>query len=91
MKLFAAKKYIKRSWPEHHLYLVAVGGAAGGAEQQVLDNIVLYASLELSTIMMASYRTHRLDYLMHDEELAHFAQTIEMDSRSEHDFFLEEK
>ena len=31
MKLFVAKKEIKRSWPEHYLYLVAVSDAAGGA------------------------------------------------------------
>ena len=44
MKLFTAKKKSKRSWPEHYLYLVAVSDAANGAEQQVLDNIVRYAS-----------------------------------------------
>ena len=43
MKLFTAKKEIERSCPEHYLYLVAVSDAAGGAEQQVLDNIVRYA------------------------------------------------
>ena len=78
MKLFTAKKDGKRSWPEHYLYLVAVSDAAGGAEQQVLDNIVRYASSELSTILMAKYETHHVDYLVHAEELAHFAQAIEM-------------
>ena len=73
MKLFTAKKDMKLSWPEHSLYLVAVSDAAGGAEQQVLDKIVRYASPELSTIMMAKCQTHRLDYLTHAEELAHFA------------------
>ena len=55
IKLFTKKKDNKRSWPEHYLYLVAVSDAAGGAEQQVLDNIVRYASPELSTIMMTKY------------------------------------
>uniref|UniRef100_A0AAV1TGU4 CCHC-type domain-containing protein n=1 Tax=Peronospora matthiolae TaxID=2874970 RepID=A0AAV1TGU4_9STRA len=81
MKLFTTRKEGKRSWPEHYLYLVAVSDAAGGAEQQVLDNIVRYASPELSTILMAKYETHRVDYLVHAEELAHFAQAIEMEGR----------
>uniref|UniRef100_A0AAV1VE91 CCHC-type domain-containing protein n=1 Tax=Peronospora matthiolae TaxID=2874970 RepID=A0AAV1VE91_9STRA len=81
MKLFTTRKEGKRSWPEHYLYLVAVSDAAGGAEQQVLDNIVRYASPELSTILMAKYETHRVDYLVHAEELAHFAQAIEMEAR----------
>ncbi|CAI5725772.1 unnamed protein product [Peronospora destructor] len=81
MKLFTTKKDDKRSWSEHYLYLVAVSDAAGGAEQQVLDNIVRYASPELSTILMAKYETHRVDYLVHAEELAHFAQVIEMEAR----------
>ena len=67
---FTAKKESKRSFPEHYLYLVAVSDAAGGAEQQVLDNIVR------STILMSKYQTHRIDYLVHAEELAHFAQAI---------------
>lgn len=71
MKLFATKKDGKRSWPEHSLYLVAFSDAAGGAEQQVLNIIVRYASPDLSTILMAKYETHRVDYLVHAEELAH--------------------
>ena len=81
MKLFTTKKENKRSWPEHYLYLVTVSDAAGGAEQQVLDSIVRYASPELSTILMAKYDTHHMDYLVHAEELAHFAQAIEMEAR----------
>ena len=50
MKLFTAKKDMKRSWPEHYLYLVAVSDASGGAKQQVLDNIVRYALPELSAL-----------------------------------------
>uniref|UniRef100_A0AAV1T8V5 Uncharacterized protein n=1 Tax=Peronospora matthiolae TaxID=2874970 RepID=A0AAV1T8V5_9STRA len=48
MKVFTAKKESKRSWPEHYLYLFAVSDAANSAEQQVLDDIVRYASSELS-------------------------------------------
>ena len=32
--------------------------------------------------LLVPNRYHRLDYLVHAEELAHFAQTIEMESRS---------
>ena len=67
MKLFTTVKEGKRSWPEHYLYLVAVSDADGGAEHQVLDNILRYASLEVSTILMAKYETHRVDYLVHAE------------------------
>ena len=81
MKLFTTKKENKRSWPEHYLYLVDISDAAGGVEQQVLDNIVRYASPELSTILMAKYDTHRMDYLVHAEELAYFAQAIEREAR----------
>ena len=86
MKLFTITKENKRSWPEHYLFLVAVSDAAGGAEQQVLYNIVRYASPELSTILMAKYDTHRMDYMVHAEELAHFAQAIEMEARPGHIF-----
>ena len=82
MKLFTTKKEIKRSWPEHYFYLVAVSDAAGGAEQQVLDNIVHYASSELHTVIMAKYDGNRVDYLAQAEELAHFAQSVELDSEA---------
>ena len=86
MKLFTAKKESNGSWPEHYLYLVSVSDAAGGAEKQVLDNIVRYASSELSTILMEKYQTHRIDYPVHAEKLAHFAQAIEMEARSGRSF-----
>ncbi|GAB9471347.1 unnamed protein product, partial [Globisporangium polare] len=80
-KLLTAKKDPKRSWPEHFLYLVAVSDATGGAEALVLENIVQYASLELRHVMMAKYDHNRIDFLCHAEELAHFAQAVEIDSR----------
>ena len=44
MKLFTAKKDLKKAWPEHYLYMMAMSDACnGGAEAQVLDNIVNYA------------------------------------------------
>ena len=67
IRLFTTKKDVKRSWSEHYLYLVAFSDAVGDAEQQVLDNIVRYASPDLSTILMAKYETHRVNYLEHDE------------------------
>ena len=75
MKIFKTKKEDKSSWLEHYLYLVAVRDAAGGVKQQVSDNIVRYASPELSTILMAKYETHRVDYVVHAKELAHFTFT----------------
>uniref|UniRef100_M4BFS5 RxLR effector candidate protein n=1 Tax=Hyaloperonospora arabidopsidis (strain Emoy2) TaxID=559515 RepID=M4BFS5_HYAAE len=82
MKLFTTKKKIKQSLPENYLYLLAVSDAAGGAEQQVLDKIVRYVSLELSTMLISNYDTHRVGYLVHAEELAYFVQFIEMEARS---------
>lgn len=40
-----------------------------------------YVSIELSAILMAKYETHCVHYLVHTEELAHFAQAIEMEAR----------
>ena len=65
IRLFTTKMEVTRSWPEHYFYLVAVSYADSGAEQQVLDNIVRYASSDLSTILMAKYQTHRVEYLVH--------------------------
>ena len=78
MKLFTAKKDPKRSWPEHYLYSVAVSDACGGADAQVLDNIVHYASSELHTVLMAKYDGNRVDNLAQAEELTHFAQSVEL-------------
>ncbi|CAI5705531.1 unnamed protein product [Peronospora effusa] len=83
MKLFTAKKDHKRSWTEHYLYMVAVCDACGGgAEARVLDNIVYYASADLSTVLMAKFDAGRIDYLRQAKELAHFAQAVEVDSRA---------
>ncbi|CAI5720384.1 unnamed protein product [Peronospora effusa] len=72
----------KRSWPEHYLYLVAVSDALGGADAQVLANIVHYASSELHTVLMAKYDGKRVDYLVQVEDLAHFAQYVELNTRN---------
>ncbi|KAG2978448.1 hypothetical protein PC118_g12279 [Phytophthora cactorum] len=41
MKLFTAPKDAKRTWPEHHMYLVAISEACGGgADYLVLNNVV---------------------------------------------------
>ncbi|CAI5705640.1 unnamed protein product [Peronospora effusa] len=83
MKLFTAKKDHKSSWPEHNLYMVALSDACGGgAEARALDNIVHYASADLSTVIMAKFDAGRIDYLRQAEELAHFAQAVEVDSRA---------
>ena len=80
MKLFMQKKDVKRTWAEHFLYMVAVSDARGGADSLVLDNIVHHASPDLMNVMRAKYDSTRIDYLRHAEELAHFAQSIELGS-----------
>ena len=62
--------------------MVAVSKALGGADSLVLDNIVHYASPELQNVMRAKYYPNRMNYLPHAKELAHFAQTIKLGSRS---------
>ena len=68
------------------MYLVAVSDATSDAEQQIMDNIVRYALSELATILMVRYQAHRVDYLVPAEELAQFAQAIEMVARSGRSF-----
>ena len=83
MNILTARKYPKRSWPEHFLYLVAVyDTCGGGAEAQVLDNIVHYASSDLRTVLMARYNNGRYDHLRQAEKLAHFAQAVEMENKT---------
>ena len=66
-----------------YFVLVAVCDACGrGAEAQVLDNIVHYASRELSTVLMAKYNNRRYDYSRQAEEMARFAQAIEIDNKT---------
>eukprot|EP00644_Phytophthora_capsici_P019004 jgi/Phyca11/133376/e_gw1.431.5.1 len=79
MKLFTMPKDPRRSWPEHYMYLVAVSEASGNsAEYLVLNNIVQYASADLRTVLMVDGT--RMDYLQHAEELAHFAQSWEIET-----------
>ena len=80
MKLFNQKKYIKRTWTENYIYMLDVNDAREVADMLVLDNIVHHASPELMSVMRAKYDPTRVDYLRHGEELAHFAQSIELGS-----------
>uniref|UniRef100_A0AAV1UMW7 Uncharacterized protein n=1 Tax=Peronospora matthiolae TaxID=2874970 RepID=A0AAV1UMW7_9STRA len=80
MKLFMTRKEVRRTWAEHFLYMVAVSDARGGADSLVLDNIVHHTSPDLMNVMRAKYDPTRSDYLRHAEELAHFAQSIELGS-----------
>lgn len=81
MKLFMQKKDAKRTCAEHFLYMVAVSNARGGTDSLVLDNIVHHASPELMNAMRTKYDPTRVDYLHHAEELARFAQSIELGRR----------
>ena len=58
--------------------MVAVSDARGGVDSLVSDNIVHHASPDLMSVMRAKYDSTRLNYLRHAEELAHFAQSIEL-------------
>ena len=63
--------------------MVAVCDACGGgAEAQVLDNIVHYASADLTTVSMTKYNNDRHDHLRQAEELAHFAQSVELEKKT---------
>ncbi|CAI5727526.1 unnamed protein product [Hyaloperonospora brassicae] len=77
MKLSSQRKDPKRSWPEHFLYLVAVGDARGGADELVLDNIVNFASAKLALVLKEKYDPNRVEHNRPAEDLAHFAQSIE--------------
>ena len=68
LKLSTIRKDPERSWPEHYLYMVAVCNACGGgAEAQVLDNIVHYASADMTTVLMNKYKNERHDHLRQAE------------------------
>ena len=81
IKIFTAPKSSKRSWTEHYLYLVAVSKACGGADNLVQDNIVDYADPNMRVSMLARLNLTRIDYLRQAEELAHFAQSTEIELR----------
>ena len=80
IRMLGQRKDPRRSWPEHLLYLVAVAKAGNLSEDMVLESVVLNASHELKTALMAKYDAKRQDYLRHAEELVQFAQLIESTS-----------
>ena len=56
--------------------MVAVCDACGGgAEVQVLNNIVHYASADMTTVSMDKYNNERHDHLRQAEDCAYFAQS----------------
>uniref|UniRef100_A0AAV1TNS0 Retrovirus-related Pol polyprotein from transposon TNT 1-94-like beta-barrel domain-containing protein n=1 Tax=Peronospora matthiolae TaxID=2874970 RepID=A0AAV1TNS0_9STRA len=64
--------------------MVAVCDACGGgAEAQVLDNIVHYASADLTTVLMAKYNIDRHDHLRQAEELAHLHSLLSLRTKPE--------
>ena len=62
IKLFMQKKYSKRTWAEHYLYMVAVSDAREDVDSRVLNNVVHHASPELINVMRAKYDSTRVDY-----------------------------
>ena len=59
--------------------MVAVSEACGGADNLVLDNIVYYAEPAMRITMLSRLNLARTDYLRQAEELAHFAQSTEIE------------
>ncbi|CAI5743019.1 unnamed protein product [Hyaloperonospora brassicae] len=82
MKLFTSKNDQNSSWPEYCLYMVAVSYTCRkGAKARVLDNIVYYASADLSPVLIAKLNVNLIGYLREAEVLAYFVQSFEVDSR----------
>ena len=61
--LFIPPKSVSRTWTEHYLYLFAVRGAGGGADNLVQDNIVQYVDPAMRVSMLARLNLMRTDYL----------------------------
>ena len=80
MKFFTAPKAAHRSWMDHYLYLTAVSDACGGMDNLVLQGIVNYADPSMRMTMMSRLDVHRPDSLPQAEELAQFAQQVEIES-----------
>ena len=60
---------------------MAVSKSCGGADNLVQDNIVHYADPSMRVSMLARLNLTRIDYLRQAEELAHFAQSTEIELR----------
>ncbi|CAI5743017.1 unnamed protein product [Hyaloperonospora brassicae] len=68
MKLFTSKNDQNSSWPEYCLYMVAVSYTCRkGAKARVLDNIVYYASADLSPVLIAKLNVNLIGYLREAE------------------------
>ncbi|DAZ99928.1 TPA: hypothetical protein N0F65_008735 [Lagenidium giganteum] len=82
MRLLSQRKDARGSWPEHLLYLVAMGSAANLSDDMIVESAVLHVSPELKNVLMAKYDARRLDHLEQAEELAQFAQLMESTGRN---------
>uniref|UniRef100_A0AAV1THN1 Transposase n=1 Tax=Peronospora matthiolae TaxID=2874970 RepID=A0AAV1THN1_9STRA len=79
MKLFMAKNESRRTWAKPFLYMVTDIVAQSGPASLILDNIVHHASPEMN-VMRAMFDQTRVYFLRQAEDLAHFAQSIELKS-----------
>ncbi|CAI5733591.1 unnamed protein product [Hyaloperonospora brassicae] len=77
MTLSAQRKESKRTWPDHFLYVAAIGGARDSADTLVVNEIVNHASAYIEIVIKAKCDPSRIEHLRHAKELAHFAQLIE--------------
>ena len=64
--------------------MVTVSEMFGGTDNLVQDNIVHYADPSMRVSMLARLNLTRIDYLRQAEELAHFAQSTEIELRGKH-------
>lgn len=70
---------VKKNYMQRYLYLAAVSEACGDAHNLLLDNFVHYADPEMRVTMLSRLNLARADYLRQAEELAHLAQSTEID------------
>ena len=81
-RLFTVRKDPKKSWGQHHLYLLAASEACGGRPDLVLENVAYHAATDpdLRILIRSRYQPDHPDPLRHAEELIHYAQSIDMGS-----------
>ena len=55
----------------------------GGDETQALDDNIIYALSKLSIVLIAQHHKLRYEHLRQPEEMAHFAQPIGIENKTE--------
>ena len=63
------------------MLLSAVSEAVGGADDMLLESVIKYVHPEFKQALMARVDTNRFDLRRQAEELCHFAQLMDYDTR----------